>query len=417
MLQNISQAWLDIIDKPELKMIEEDIAEKTVDERLCPAKNLWFEWARLTALDDVKVVIIAQDPYYDEGTAHGLAFSSLKQKIPPSLKNIYKCLMRHNLMDDMPNHANLTEWAQRGILLLNASLSTELNTPNLHSSIWNDYTTAIMQDISNYGKAHDKKYVYLLWGNNAKKFATSIDCEWHRVLEWLHPSPMAQSHPDKSKRFIKCDHFTICNEEYGIDWKLSNIAANPGDSEWLPTVDDDVPKATSKKVVVVDPSIIQVFTDGSCINNGKKDSVGGFAAIFVGGCISGKRLRGKLTKNPTNIRAEGIAIIRAIERVKKLNPDEWKELIIYTDSEFWIKMLTKYIPKWNDDKFNTQANPDLTKKLWALWNSFDDQHKLNIVHVPAHNKSGWRDSKNEYKRWCYINNDKADRYANKARLE
>jgi uracil-DNA glycosylase len=408
MLTNISQEWLDIIDKPELKYIEKEVAKITPDDKLCPPKNLWFEWTRLTNLDSIKVIIVGQDPYYDKGTAHGLAFSALGKKIPPSLKNIYACLKNKKLIQEPPNHANLTEWASKGILLINAALSTELGTPAKHSRIWASYIIELMKNLSNYGRNNGVKYVYLLWGNFAQKFKPFIDDTHHDVLEWLHPSPMAQSRAAEERKFINCDHFTTCTELYNIDWSLTSLG-----SEIESEIESE---EKTPRVIECDPMTIQAFTDGSCENNGSEEAIGGFAAIFVGGALKGKKLRGKIATNASNIRAEGKAIICVLERLKKIEIDVWTKAQIFSDSQFWINMLLKFMPKWTSEKFEKQKNPDITKKLWKLWNSFPS-HVLEIIYVPAHNKLNWENSADEYERWCYTNNDAVDKLANRARLE
>jgi uracil-DNA glycosylase len=411
MLNNISKEWLDIINTEELKQVEDKIKIDT-NSILCPPKSLWFEWARLTPLNSIKVIIIGQDSYYTKDTAHGLAFSSLGKKIPPSLQNIYKCLYQQGLIEEMPTQSNLTNWAKQGVLLLNAALSTELGIANKHSHIWEPYTMNLMEKISDYGKKANTKFTYMLWGNFAKKCKEHIDTEWHEVLEWLHPSPLAQSRAPLDKKFINCPHFKRCSEKYGIDWSIhGNID--------LFRIDKAAPIKAPARIEVIDykliddPAIIQVFTDGSCKNNGKKNAVGGFAAIFVGGALKGKKLMGKLKSNPSNIRAEAFAIINVFERLKKLDAAAWTSAIIYTDSEFWINMVNIYMPKWRDDKFDKQKNSDITKRLWKLWNLFT-VHKLELRYVPAHNKSNWKNSYDDYELWCYKHNEEVDLLAGKA---
>jgi uracil-DNA glycosylase len=410
MLDGVSQSWIDIMCKSHLERIEEKINVCTPDEKLCPPKNLWFEWARLTPLESVKIIIIGQDPYYDPGTAHGLAFSSLGAKIPPSLQNIYKCLKNQGDIKSIPKHANLTKWAQRGVLLLNAALSTEEGVPAKHSKIWNPFIGNLISEISNYGKTNEKKYMFLLWGNFAKAFKKNVDT-FHDILEWIHPSPMAQIHVTSERKFINCNHFYLCTVVHHMDWSL-DLGFPEGKNDHDAKVETDV-ETDGARQITVDPDLIQVFTDGSCKDNGKESSTAGFAAIFVGGVLKGKRLRGKISKNASNIRAEGKAIICVLERLQKIDENSWKKTEIYTDSEFWIKMIMTYMPKWDDAKFAKQKNPDMTKKIWGLWNSFAE-HELELIWVPAHNKLGWETSPDEYKRWCFKHNDAADKLANLA---
>lgn len=176
---------------------------------------------------------------------------------------------------------------------------------------------------------------------------------------------------------------------------------------------DTIKIKKEEKKIETDPMTIQVFTDGSCQKNGKKEAIGGLAAIFVGGVLKGKKLRGKITKNASNIRAEGKAIICVLERLQKIEEKSWSKVQIYSDCDFWVNMLTKWLFKWTEDKFDKQKNPDITKKIWQLWNSFPN-HILEIIWVPAHNKLNWKNSESEYERWCFKYNDAVDKLASNA---
>lgn len=219
-LDHIDEGWIHIL--PDLDPVLRAVSAATPDDaNLCPPKNQWFRWARLTALDDVRVVIIGQDPYYTKGTANGLAFACTEKKVPPSLRNIYECLWRQKLILRVPNHGRLDEWAQRGVLLLNAALSTEFGHANAHSAIWRPYVETIVRNLCEYGKKYNIRYTFLLWGVFAQGFKTVVDTDAHSVLEWNHPSPMAQSRAVEKKKFVHCDHFKICTQRYGIDWNIS----------------------------------------------------------------------------------------------------------------------------------------------------------------------------------------------------
>ncbi len=165
----------------------------------------------------------------------------------------------------------------------------------------------------------------------------------------------------------------------------------------------------------VDCKIMKWFTDGSTLKNGKDGAKGGYAAICVGGhMINNIIVSNIFDDTPTNIKAEALAIIAVFEVLEKsLDSDDWHICIIYTDSMFWINMIYKYMPKWSNEKFDTQANPQLTKKIWALWQKFKYCIKIiKLVHVPAHNKKNTKNSKNLYDKFCYDNNNCADILAN-----
>lgn len=161
------------------------------------------------------------------------------------------------------------------------------------------------------------------------------------------------------------------------------------------------------------------FTDGSCTKNGKICAKGGYSAICTNGITAGAILYRRLNVNekPTNIRAEGMAIQTVFERlVLDVNLDTWYSATIYTDSEFWVKMIYDYMPKWSSDNFNAKANPDLTKKIWSLWNHLKKTNKkIEVVHIYGHNKDNSATSKDPLKRYCHDNNKLADQLANIAR--
>ncbi|MSN95727.1 uracil-DNA glycosylase [Campylobacter sp. FMV-PI01] len=185
-----------------------------------PPSNLIFNAFNLTPFDEVKVVILGQDPYHGKDQAMGLSFSVPKNvKIPPSLINIYK-----EIYDDLgikqPNHGDLTFWAKQGVLLLNSTLSVESGKPNSHSNFgWQIFTDSVIKKIS------DKKtgVVFLLWGNFAKQKASLIDQNKHFVLTAPHPSPLARG------GFFGCRHFSKTNailkntRQNPIDWDLNNF--------------------------------------------------------------------------------------------------------------------------------------------------------------------------------------------------
>lgn len=175
----------------------------------------------LTPYDNVKCVILGQDPYHGPNQAMGLSFSIPKDtKIPPSLRNIYLEL-QNEFGYEPPNHGDLTKWAEEGVLLLNAVLTVRAHSPASHQNMgWENYTDAVI-------KALDKKptpIVFLLWGNFARNKSALITNPNHLILEAPHPSPFSAN-----RGFFGCNHFKKCNEflqKQGllpIDWKIENI--------------------------------------------------------------------------------------------------------------------------------------------------------------------------------------------------
>lgn len=182
-----------------------------------PAKQI-FNAFNLTPFDDVKVVILGQDPYHNIGQAHGLAFSVPDgiQK-PPSLQNIFKEL-KNDLGIEIPSTGNLEKWAKEGVLLLNASLTVRANMAASHAKIgWQLFTDAAIKALS------DKKnnLVFILWGNYAIAKERLIDERKHLILKSVHPSPLSAS-----RGFFGCHHFSKTNEYLinkgikPIDWRL-----------------------------------------------------------------------------------------------------------------------------------------------------------------------------------------------------
>ena len=176
-----------------------------------------FNALKLAAYEDIRVVIVGQDPYINPGEAHGLAFSVKPgAKIPPSLANIFK-----ELHDDLgcavPNHGCLEAWAKQGVLLLNTVLTVEARRSRSHAGKgWERFTDAVLMHLNN----RSTPAVFMLWGRDAQTKGKIIDDPKHLILEAAHPSPLAGG------RFFGCKHFSKANaflSENGlgvVDWNL-----------------------------------------------------------------------------------------------------------------------------------------------------------------------------------------------------
>jgi len=182
-----------------------------------PPKQFWFEAFNQTPVDEVKVVILGQDPYHGQGQAHGLSFSVPKgQPTPPSLRNIFK-----ELHDDTGTEAtstDLTPWAKQGVLLLNASLTVEEGQAGSHQKKgWERFTDCIIKRVSD----HCESVVFILWGRYAQNKVKLIDHDKHLILEAPHPSPLS-SHRGffGSKPFSQANHYLEKNQRNPIDWSL-----------------------------------------------------------------------------------------------------------------------------------------------------------------------------------------------------
>ena len=194
------------------------LAERDKGKRIFPKGSEWFRALDLTPLDDVRVVILGQDPYHGAGQAHGLCFS-VRHGVqpPPSLINIFKEL-KNDLGIAPARHGFLEHWAEQGVLLLNSVLTVEMGRAASHREKgWERFTDAIIREVN----ARPEPVVFMLWGSYAQKKAAFVDTSKHLVLKATHPSPLS-AHAG----FFGCRHFSKANaflESHGrppIDWAL-----------------------------------------------------------------------------------------------------------------------------------------------------------------------------------------------------
>lgn len=202
-------------EKPYFKELSEFLHREYETKTIYPKKGLVFR-AFTTDLNDVKVVILGQDPYHTPGAAEGLAFSvPNSQPIPPSLINIYK-----EIDDDIGHHENprgsLINWQKQGVLLLNTVLTVEAHKPKSHSGKgWEIFTTEVIKYL-NETRPH---LVFILWGRDARNKKELIDNSKHLILESAHPSPLsAHAGFFGSKPFSKCNNFLEENGLEPIQW-------------------------------------------------------------------------------------------------------------------------------------------------------------------------------------------------------
>ena len=184
-----------------------------------PDKSLFFEALNRTPLEDVKVVILGQDPYHGEGQAHGLSFSVKKGvKVPPSLRNIYKEL-ENDVGFVSPDYGDLESWAKQGVLLLNNTLSVEMGKAGSHQKKgWEKITNKVIEIINEKREG----VVFILWGGPAQKKGAKVDESKHLVLKSPHPSPLSSY-----RGFFGCKHFSKTNNylasigKQEINWQIS----------------------------------------------------------------------------------------------------------------------------------------------------------------------------------------------------
>ena len=191
--------------------------EKAAGKVIYPPGGLIFRAFDLTPVDQVKVVILGQDPYHNPGEAMGLSFSVPDGvRMPPSLRNIYKEI-ETDLGIRMSGRPNLESWARQGVLLLNSFLTVEAGRAASHRDIgWQEFTDAVIRYLSD----HCDGIVFLLWGNFAKAKAALIDTSRHHVLTAAHPSPLAGGAFFGCRHFSKTNQILISEGLTPIDWQL-----------------------------------------------------------------------------------------------------------------------------------------------------------------------------------------------------
>lgn len=216
----IEESWRRVLqsefDKPYFELLTTFVRQQYATRQCFPPARLIFNAFDSCPFDQVRVVIIGQDPYHDVGQAHGLCFSvNDGVAIPPSLVNIYKEIQR-DLGKPIPTSGNLQRWAAQGVLLLNATLTVEAHHPGSHQGKgWEELTDAAIKAL-NTQKEH---LVFMLWGSYAQRKGQYIDRRKHLVLESSHPSPLSVF-----RGFDGCGHFSKANTyltQHGmppIDW-------------------------------------------------------------------------------------------------------------------------------------------------------------------------------------------------------
>lgn len=221
--KDAEKTWGDILlptmRTPSFRALQSFLEQARKDGRVIyPPEDKIFTAFRLTGFDDVKVVILGQDPYHGAGQAHGLSFSvSGGIKFPPSLRNIFKEIER-DLGHPIPQSGDLTPWARQGVFLLNTVMSVEEGHAGAHQGKgWEDFTDAVIRALSE----RREHLVFMLWGAHAQKKKALIDPKKHLILETVHPSPLSAH-----RGFIGCGHFRETNAYLAtkglpvIDWTL-----------------------------------------------------------------------------------------------------------------------------------------------------------------------------------------------------
>ena len=223
--EQLSASWqqhlANELEQPYMQELALFLEQQYQQATIYPPKELIFNALNATPLENVKVVILGQDPYHGPNQAHGLCFSVQNDvKVPPSLVNIYKELQR-DLGLDMPTQGNLQSWAEQGVLLLNATLTVAQAKAGSHQGKgWETFTDKIIELVNDQCDG----VVFMLWGSYAQKKGQMIDRQRHLVLESVHPSPLSAH-----RGFIGNGHFSKANAylqnqgSLAIDWSIPEV--------------------------------------------------------------------------------------------------------------------------------------------------------------------------------------------------
>jgi len=207
----------DELDKPYWATLSEFVEDERAQHQVFPPAEEVFSALSLTSYADVKVLILGQDPYHDDGQAHGLCFSVQPGvKTPPSLRNIYKEL-HEDLGCEIPEHGNLEHWARQGVLMINAVFTVRAHQANSHKNKgWEKLTDRIISAVD----AKEDRVVFTLWGGYARKKAKLVDTLRHGLVEGAHPSPLSVKKWRGSRPFSQVNALLREAGREEIDWQI-----------------------------------------------------------------------------------------------------------------------------------------------------------------------------------------------------
>ncbi len=220
----ITGAWADALKdefrKPYYRTLFKKVEEEYSTHQIFPDPDDIFNAFHFTPLDQVKVVILGQDPYHGDGQAHGLCFSVKPDvEIPPSLVNIYKEL-ESDLGCYIPNNGYLEKWARQGVMLLNTVLTVRAHQANSHRGIgWEEFTDAAIKILA----AQERPMVFILWGKPAQSKKVYLDPTKHLIIESPHPSPLSAYRGFFGSRpFSRTNDYLVSHGLTPIDWQIEN---------------------------------------------------------------------------------------------------------------------------------------------------------------------------------------------------
>ncbi|GGE10411.1 MULTISPECIES: uracil-DNA glycosylase [Sphingobacterium] len=208
-----------LFQTPEIQKLSDFVIQERSLYQVFPEKDLVFNAFRLTSFPKLKVVILGQDPYHNDGQAHGLSFSVPQGiAIPPSLRNIYTELVTDIPGFRYPTHGDLTKWAEQGVLLLNATLTVRAHEAGSHQKKgWEYFTDEVIKSISD----QSEHVVFMLWGSYAIKKSGLIDHSKHLILTAVHPSPLSVYRGFfGSAHFSQANSYLSAHGKSAIDWQV-----------------------------------------------------------------------------------------------------------------------------------------------------------------------------------------------------
>jgi uracil-DNA glycosylase len=220
----LPESWAEVLagetEQPYFGALAEFVATERATAQVFPPRGQVFSALAATGYQDVRVLVLGQDPYHDDGQAHGMSFSVLPgTKTPPSLRNIFKELGT-DLGLPIPDNGYLMPWAEQGVLLLNAVLTVRAHEANSHKGKgWEKFTDAVIKAVS----AREEPCVFVLWGNYAKKKLPLIDTTRHVVVQGAHPSPLSAKLFLGSKPFSQINEALVGFGSEPIDWTIPNL--------------------------------------------------------------------------------------------------------------------------------------------------------------------------------------------------
>ncbi|GCD97532.1 uracil-DNA glycosylase [Embleya hyalina] len=223
-MQTLPESWRPVLAeelaKPYYAELTAYVDAERKEHQIFPPEDEVFAALEATPYQDVRVLVVGQDPYHDDNQAHGMSFSVRPEvRIPPSLRNIYK-EMNADIGLPIPDNGYLMPWAQQGVLLLNTVLTVRAHEAASHKGKgWEKFTDAVIKAVND----RDEPVVFVLWGGHAKKKISLIDTAKHTIVQGAHPSPLSAKLFHGSKPFSQIDAALAAMGHKAIDWTIPNV--------------------------------------------------------------------------------------------------------------------------------------------------------------------------------------------------